>query len=75
MREKEGKEREEDEEMRGEMLYAVVRLRGRVDVHPEVRHTLRLLRLNRLNHCVVVPANEYYKGCLLYTSPSPRDRG
>jgi len=46
------------------MLYAVVRLRGRVNVRPEVRHTLRLLRLNRLNHCVVVPANEYYKGML-----------
>ena len=46
------------------MLYAVVRLRGRVNVRPEVRYTLKLLRLNRINHCAVVPANEYYRGML-----------
>ncbi|MFQ5818584.1 MAG: 50S ribosomal protein L30 [Candidatus Heimdallarchaeota archaeon] len=35
-------------------LLAVIRVRGRVDVRPEVKHTLSLLRLHKSNHCVLV---------------------
>jgi len=34
-------------------LYAIIRLRGRVDVHPDVEYTLRLLRLHRKHHLVL----------------------
>ncbi len=38
-------------------LYAIIRIRGRVDVPPKVEYTLKLLRLNRKYHCVIYPAN------------------
>ncbi|MDY6932317.1 MAG: uL30 family ribosomal protein, partial [Halobacteriota archaeon] len=34
-------------------MYAVVRLRGNVNVRPEIKDTLKMLRLNRINHCVL----------------------
>jgi len=37
-------------------LYAVIRIRGRVDVPPDVEYTLKLLRLHRKNHCVIYPS-------------------
>ncbi|KSW12761.1 50S ribosomal protein L30 [Pyrodictium occultum] len=37
-------------------LYAVIRIRGRVDVHPDVEHTLALLRLHRKFHLVLYPS-------------------
>lgn len=46
------------------MLYAVVRLRGQVDVNRKIKDTLAMLRLHRKNHCVVIPANNSYKGML-----------
>ncbi len=45
-------------------LYAVVRIRGRVGVDARIRDTLKLLRLERPNHCVVVPKNPSYEGML-----------
>lgn len=45
-------------------MYAVVRLRGRVGVRKEIEETMRLLRLNRVNHCVVVPKTPQYEGML-----------
>ncbi|MHC1611191.1 MAG: 50S ribosomal protein L30 [Candidatus Methanospirareceae archaeon] len=45
-------------------MYAIVRLRGGVNVRPEIKYTLELLRLHKLNHCVVVEENEYYKGMI-----------
>lgn len=46
------------------MTYAVVRVRGRVNVRGEVRDTLRFLRLHRANHCVLVPKNSTVDGML-----------
>ncbi len=37
-------------------LYAIIRIRGRVDVHPDVEYTLKLLRLHRKNHLVLYPS-------------------
>ncbi|MCC6054119.1 MAG: 50S ribosomal protein L30 [Thermosphaera sp.] len=38
-------------------VYAIVRVRGRVNTPHEVEYTLRLLRLYKKYHCVVYPAN------------------
>ncbi|RLI98048.1 MAG: 50S ribosomal protein L30 [Candidatus Aenigmatarchaeota archaeon] len=45
-------------------MYAVVRIRGRVGVRREVEDTLRMLRLKRVNNCVLVPENPSFKGML-----------
>ena len=37
-------------------LYAVIRIRGRVGVPPDIRYTLALLRLHRKFHCVLYPS-------------------
>ena len=37
-------------------LYAIIRIRGRVDVRPEVRYTLSLLRLHKKYHLVLYPS-------------------
>lgn len=38
-------------------VYAIVRLRGRVNCPYEVEYTLKLLRLHKKFHCVIYPAN------------------
>jgi large subunit ribosomal protein L30 len=43
---------------------AVVRLKGTVNVPREVEDTLRMLRLNRVNHCVIVDDNPHYRGMI-----------
>jgi large subunit ribosomal protein L30 len=45
-------------------MYAIIRLRGSVDVRPEINYTLGLLRLHRVNHCVVAEENAYNKGMI-----------
>jgi large subunit ribosomal protein L30 len=45
-------------------MYAVVRVRGTVNVKPDIRKTMQLLRLTRANHCVLVEENVVYKGML-----------
>lgn len=45
-------------------MYAIIKLRGSVGIRPEIKHTLELLRLHRVNHCVVVEENAYYKGMI-----------
>jgi large subunit ribosomal protein L30 len=45
-------------------LFAVIRLRGTVKARRELEETLRMLRLNRKMHCVVVPDTDSYKGML-----------
>lgn len=45
-------------------MYAVIKLRGSVSIRPEIKHTLELLRLHSVNHCVVVEENDYYKGMI-----------
>ena len=46
------------------MAYAVVRIRGHSGVRAEIEDTMRMLRLTRANHCVVLPETEEIKGML-----------
>jgi large subunit ribosomal protein L30 len=46
------------------MLYAVVRMRGTVNVNRKIKDTLSMLRLHRRYHCVVVPVTDSYRGML-----------
>ena len=46
------------------MAYAVVRVRGSVGVRGDIADTLKMLRLHRVNHCVIIPNTETYKGML-----------
>lgn len=42
-------------------MFAVVRVRGSVNVRKEIKDTLKMLRLSRINHCVLIrkdPATE-----------------
>jgi len=38
-------------------MFAVIRIRGIRKIKPRISRTLELLRLNKPNHCVVVPEN------------------
>ena len=44
------------------MTWAIVRIRGKVTRSPRVKDTLRMLRLTRQNHCVIVPETPAYRG-------------
>ena len=46
------------------MSWVVVRVRGSINVKPKIKETMKLMRLNRVNHCVIVPENETYDGML-----------
>jgi large subunit ribosomal protein L30 len=46
------------------MTYAVIRVRGTVGITRDIADTLRFLRLNRPNHCVLIPKNPQYEGML-----------
>ena len=46
------------------MVYAVIRVRGTVNVNPDIKKTMKLLRLTRTNHCVILEENVVYKGML-----------
>jgi large subunit ribosomal protein L30 len=46
------------------LMYAVIRVRGSVNVPKEVRDTLGLLRLTRVNHCVLISKGPDYEGML-----------
>ncbi|MGA1872615.1 MAG: 50S ribosomal protein L30 [Thermoplasmatota archaeon] len=43
---------------------AVVRVRGTLKVKPDIKETLKLLRLNRVNHCVVLPETPEFIGMI-----------
>ena len=45
-------------------MFAVIRLRGTIDVRREIKETLKMLRLHRINHCVVVGDTPTYRGML-----------
>ncbi len=45
-------------------MLAVIRLRGTINANREVIDTLKLLRLHRKMHCIVLPENDNYKGML-----------
>ena len=46
------------------MSWAIVRVRGTVNVKKKISKTLKFLRLHRPNHCIIVPENDSYKGML-----------
>jgi large subunit ribosomal protein L30 len=46
-------------------MYAVVRVRGQVNVRYTIEDTMKMLRLHKVNHCVVVPENPHFKGMVL----------
>lgn len=46
------------------MVYAVVRVRGTVNIKPDIRKTMELLRLTHANYCVLLEENDVYKGML-----------
>ena len=46
------------------MTFAVVRVRGTVNVKPDIKRTLELFRLTRANHCVLLEKNASIKGML-----------
>jgi len=46
------------------MSWAIVRVRGTVNVKSKISKTLKFLRLHRPNHCIIVPENDTYKGML-----------
>ncbi len=46
------------------MAYAVVRIRGSVNVKSDIKDTMKILGITRANHCVVIPETESYKGML-----------
>ncbi len=46
------------------MAHAIIRLRGKLNINPKIKDTLKYLRLNQVNHCVVLPDNETTKGML-----------
>ncbi|MGC9445247.1 MAG: 50S ribosomal protein L30 [Candidatus Methanospirareceae archaeon] len=45
-------------------MFAIIRLRGDVNVSPDIKYTLELLRLHRVNHCVLAEENEYSRGMI-----------
>jgi len=45
-------------------MYAVIRIRGRIGVRKEIEDTLKMLRLKKVNNCVLIPETESYKGML-----------
>jgi large subunit ribosomal protein L30 len=46
------------------MVFAVIRVRGTVNIKPDIKRTMQLLRLTRANHCVLLEENVVYKGML-----------
>jgi len=46
------------------MTYAVVRVRGTVNIRPDTKKTLQLLNLTRANHCVLLEEKNSIKGML-----------
>lgn len=43
-------------------MHAIVQLRGEVNLSREVRDTLEMLHLGRVNHCTFVPETSSYRG-------------
>ena len=46
------------------MTFAAIRVRGIVNVKPDIKKTLQLLNLTRVNHCVLLEENPSTKGML-----------
>jgi large subunit ribosomal protein L30 len=49
------------------VAYAIVRVRGHSKIKGDIEDTMKLMHLNRPNHCVVLPENETVRGMLYKT--------
>lgn len=45
-------------------MFAIVRLRGEVNLRPEIKDTLAMLHIHRVNHCIVVKEDPHYRGMI-----------
>ncbi len=45
-------------------MYAVIRVRGTVGVRKDIADTLKMLRLHKPNHCVIIDKNNVNEGML-----------
>ncbi|MBN2109692.1 MAG: 50S ribosomal protein L30 [Methanosarcinaceae archaeon] len=45
-------------------MYALVRVRGNVNVRGSIEDTLKMLRLHRVNHCVLLSDDPHNKGMI-----------
>jgi len=54
---------EKEVKKKSDML-AVVMIRGTINTKKEVKDTLKMLRLTRINHCIIVPKTPSYVGML-----------
>jgi large subunit ribosomal protein L30 len=45
-------------------MYAVIRIRGSINMRDDIKDTLAMLRLNRKMHCVLIKENDVMKGML-----------
>ena len=45
-------------------MYAVVRLRGGVKTRQDIKDTLSMINLDRINHCVILPETPNYQGMI-----------
>ena len=45
-------------------MYAIIRLKGSVNTKPQIKDTLKMLRLNQINHCVVIEENPVNAGMI-----------
>ncbi|MBU4190504.1 MAG: 50S ribosomal protein L30 [Candidatus Thermoplasmatota archaeon] len=44
--------------------FAVVRVRGNININRGIKDTLKMLNLTKVNHCVFIPETKEYKGML-----------
>ena len=45
-------------------MYVIIRLRGPVGVNKEIEYTMKLLKLNKINHCVLLEENKVMYGMI-----------
>jgi len=45
-------------------MFAIIRVRGPIKVNVDIEYTLKLLRLTRVNHCVIYSEDKKIKGML-----------
>lgn len=57
---------------------AIIRVRGEVGVNRDINETMKLLKLNRVNHCIIVDDSPHYMGmiamCKDYTTWGELDK-
>ena len=46
------------------MMQAIVQLRGDVNMRGDIKDTLEMLNIHKVNHCALVPEGETYRGMI-----------